>query len=494
MDLRVPDGRLGIVLTRRVFDKETGLVIPVEEIDYEAESADAYSDDEGESRRPDSKIFLTQMDPRSFLQTRMAIGDEVTHVNNILLSGMTRKEYRNIIQLIYDRRKTKEGLPLTLKVDPLCWKEARKLKKSEEDKTTRKKKRPYNRASSKRRSASASARVVSMTSSGRAPLPPDRRKSPRTGAGADVGVATKKKKKTSGWIEMEDWKKPDFRGYYKRLNNPTGDPDFDPAYDPSYFTKEDLIKIKKTLKRFKEEEELCLQQSWARIMEGDSDSDSDISEGAIAYRKSLNLAGKGSKRWRRVYKKIKNFNPDQTLEQDEDDMGKKKPPADKSQIPRNIKVSNRTRTRTCVSPVNTQEKEEDSDDSDVSEEERACRKKFKNGSTKEVWKTIYKTMKRSKVVDELNGKVTSNNDNMLVSPSTNSQPQPQPQLALSEAVTPASASSASTEWGYSCPLSFEKCHLCNVLIVDKMLPFHIKLCSKRMESKRLLAKDGSEEE
>lgn len=49
MDLKVPGGKcLGIILSRRVFDKETGLVIPDEEIDYGAENDDDYSNDEGE--------------------------------------------------------------------------------------------------------------------------------------------------------------------------------------------------------------------------------------------------------------------------------------------------------------------------------------------------------------------------------------------------------------------------------------------------------------
>ena len=56
MDLKVPGGKcLGIILSRRVFDKETGLVIPDDEIDYQAENDDDYSNDEGESRRPVSR-------------------------------------------------------------------------------------------------------------------------------------------------------------------------------------------------------------------------------------------------------------------------------------------------------------------------------------------------------------------------------------------------------------------------------------------------------
>ena len=56
---------LGIILSNRVLNKESGLLIPDDEIDYEeAENNDDYSDDEAESRR----------DPKSCLQNWMAIG------------------------------------------------------------------------------------------------------------------------------------------------------------------------------------------------------------------------------------------------------------------------------------------------------------------------------------------------------------------------------------------------------------------------------------
>ena len=167
MDLKVPGGKcLGIILSRRVFDKETGLVIPDDEIDYQAEKDDDYSDDEGESRRPDSRMILTQIDPDSCLQKRMAIGDEVTHINNIMLAGMTYKEYQNIMLIFNERRKSLEGLDLILRVDFESWKEARRLQRAEEanrpqqaEERTQEKKRPWKR----------SACFACMTSGGRAP-------------------------------------------------------------------------------------------------------------------------------------------------------------------------------------------------------------------------------------------------------------------------------------------------------------------------------------
>ena len=86
MDLKVPGRKCsGIILSNRVFNKETGLVIPDDVINYEAENDDNYSDDEAESRR----------DPESCLQNWMAIGDEVTQVNNIISLRYERYYYRS---------------------------------------------------------------------------------------------------------------------------------------------------------------------------------------------------------------------------------------------------------------------------------------------------------------------------------------------------------------------------------------------------------------
>ena len=87
-DLKVHGGKCsGIILSNRVFDKETGRVIPGDAIDYD------YSDDEAESRR----------DPESCLQNWMAIGDEVTHVNNIILLRYKRyyRSYSFVLLHLY---------------------------------------------------------------------------------------------------------------------------------------------------------------------------------------------------------------------------------------------------------------------------------------------------------------------------------------------------------------------------------------------------------
>ena len=92
--MKVPGRKCsGIILSNRVFNKETGLVIPDDVINYEAENDDNYSDDEAESRR----------DPESCLQNWMAIGDEVTHVNNIILLRYKRyyRSYSFVLLHLY---------------------------------------------------------------------------------------------------------------------------------------------------------------------------------------------------------------------------------------------------------------------------------------------------------------------------------------------------------------------------------------------------------
>ena len=83
----------------------------------------------------------------------MAIGDEVTHVNNIMLAGMTYKEYQNIMLIFNERRKSLEGLDLILRVDFESRKEARRLQRAEEanhpqqaEERTQKKKCPWKRS------------------------------------------------------------------------------------------------------------------------------------------------------------------------------------------------------------------------------------------------------------------------------------------------------------------------------------------------------------